>query len=188
MKSRILLLLLLFIPIASDAQTIRVDKSVYSSVYDLQLQSPRQVWWTLRATDLGDTKREPSWKFMPDVPDPRAVARHEDFTHSGYDRGHLCPAADRSFSIDAMRSTFTISNICPQMPRVNRGTWKETEEWCRRAALQYDSICVLVVPVWLDRDTTYIGRHRLAVPHAFLKSAWTMRNDSVISSWFIFNK
>lgn len=179
---------MIMLDIMSMSQTLTIKKGVYSSVYDLELQSPKQVWWTLRSSDLGDVSREPSWKFMPDILDERATARHEDYLRSGYHRGHLCPAADRSNSIDAMRQTFTTSNICPQTPRLNMGAWKRTEEWCRKAALSHDSVCVLVVPIWLDRDTTFIGRHRLAVPHAFFKACWLSRNDSVINAWFIFNK
>ena len=186
--TQVIVILLMLAPTIASAQMVTVTKPAYTSHYDLGLLSPRQVTWTLHASDIGNVNREPSWKFQPDLDDPRAKARHEDYTKSGYDRGHLCPAADRSFQICAMRSTFTTSNICPQVPTMNRGSWKHTEEWCRNAAVQFDSICVLVVPIWLDRDTTFIGKHRLAVPHAFFKAAWLPKKDSVINTWFIFNK
>lgn len=170
------------------AQTTTIRKAEFTSVYDLNLLCPQQVLWTLRAHDLGDTSREPSWTFVNDINDGRARARHHDFTHSGYDRGHLCPAQDRSAATAAMRSTFSMSNIAPQVPALNRGPWKMSEVACRSLAIRYDSIQVVVVPLFLNRDTIFIGSHRLAVPHAFLKAAWCAANDSVIGCWFYFNK
>lgn len=169
------------------AQTITLVKDVYSSTYDLGLLCPRQVWWTLKASDIADVKRDPSWRFVDDIDHPLGLATHADFAKSGYHRGHMCPAKDRSFSIDAMRHTFTTSNIAPQVPAVNTGVWLQTERWCRAAAIMYDSVCVLAMPVFIDRDTVRIGRHRLAVPHAFFKACWLPKNDSVINAWFIFN-
>ena len=189
MKAKLVLLAAVLVyQVSIWPQAITIKNEVYSSVYDLNLLSPRQVTWTIHAADLGSCSRNPSWQFLPDIPDDRAVARHSDYNKSGYDRGHMCPAADRSFQIYAMRRTFATSNICPQVPSINRGSWKQTEEWCRNAALRYDSVRVLAVPIWLDLDTTFIGQHRLAVPHAFFKAVWVARTDSVINTWFIFNR
>ena len=128
--------------------------------------------WVIHRSDIGLAKREPSWHFTNTLLDKLAVATHADFNKSGYDRGHMCPAADRSHDLRAMRSTFELVNVAPQAPRLNRGAWKRTESFCRSAALLYDSIQVLAMPVYLDRDTTHIGAHQLAVPHAFFKAAW----------------
>lgn len=182
-----LTILALCLPSRTVAQYIEVRKAKFRSVYDLYTLCPHQVTYTLTAADIGRSQREPSWPFVNDITDDRATARTSDYVHSGYDRGHLCPAADRSRSISAMRSTFVMSNIAPQAPTVNRGTWKQTETYLRRLASQYDSIYILVMPIFLPRDTLHIGRHRLAVPHAFLKAAWVPPRDSVIATWFIFN-
>ena len=184
MKSKLFLMLLVVLP--ADAQQVVIHKPEYTSVYDLQLRCPRQVEWSLRSHDLGDSSREPAWKFKNDV--PAGAARHQDYYNSGYDRGHLCPAQDRSAANAAMRATFTMSNIAPQVPALNRGPWKMSEVACRSLAIRYDSIQVVVVPLFLNRDTIFIGSHRLAVPHAFLKAAWNAANDSVIGCWFYFNK
>lgn len=181
------ILMLITLVSSLQAQTITLNKPTYRTVYDLGLQCPVQVTWTLHRSDIGSSSREPSWTFTPDIPSPLATARHNDYNHSGYDRGHMCPAHDRSISLAAMRSTFTTSNIAPQVPALNRGSWKQTENWCRIAAIQYDSITIIAVPIFLPRDTQYIGHHRLAVPHAFFKAAWLPASDSVIACWFMFN-
>ena len=170
------------------AQKVVVDNGHFYSVYNVQMNVPSQVEWIIKSTDLGPIKREPSWKFRNDIGYPDIRATHSDYTSSGYDRGHMCPAADRSRSREAMRSTFVMSNVAPQTPWVNRGYWKATENLCRLAAERYDSVHVLAMPIFLHRDTTYIGAHRVAVPHAFFKVAWLPSNDSIIGVWFVLNK
>lgn len=170
------------------AQTILIDHTQYYSIYNCGVRCPSQVGWVLHAADIGTAKRQPGWRFLSDVPDTLAYVRHSDFTNSGYQRGHLCPAADRSASSELMRGTFHLSNVAPQVPALNVGAWKTSETFCRDAALKYGSVDVVVVPIFLRRDTTYIGHNRLAVPHAFFKAAWVTSNDSVIGSWFLFNK
>ena len=174
--------------ISEISQKVTIKNGQFYSVYDLNIQCPLQVGYTVTPSDLGMAHREPSWKFIQDVSNPLATGTHLDFVGSGFDRGHLCPAADRSASLQGMKATFVMSNIAPQVPRLNRGAWKMTENFCRSAALLYDSVGVLALPVFLDRDTTFIGSHRLAVPHAFIKVAWLPKNDSIIGLWWFWNK
>lgn len=174
--------------IASSAQLVKVESPAFRGAYNLLLQCPTQIEWTVRRSDLGDASREPSWRFIQTIHNNLATATHDDYVRSGYDRGHLCPAADRSASVQLMRQTFVMANIAPQSPKLNRGDWKKTEIYCRNAALIYDSIHVLAIPVFLDRDTSFVGGHRLAVPHAFIKVAWLPSNDSILATWFYWNK
>lgn len=170
------------------AQSVTIQTPQYRSVYNLNTLCPEQVSWTISRSDIGTVTREPSWTFTNSLLDTLGMATHADFTKSGYDRGHMCPAADRSHDLRAMRSTFELVNVAPQAPRLNRGAWKRTESFCRSAALLYGEVEVLTLPVFLNRDTTLIGSHRLAVPHAFFKAAWLPSNDSIIGVWFFFNK
>lgn len=169
-------------------QLVDVMTPSYKSTYDLTLQCPRQVLWTVHKNDVGTKAARQSWRFVSDIYHPLATATHEDYKNSGYHRGHMCPAADRSASVDMMKSTFTMSNIAPQTPSVNTGAWKRTENFCRSAALIYDSVAVVAVPLFLNRDTLFVGGHRLAVPHAFIKAAWLPKNDSILNVWMIWNK
>lgn len=171
----------------ADAQTIKVKYPTFTSWYNLKTQTPSQVTWTLHESDLGTIKRVPSWPFRPDVPDTMAVARSADYAASGFDRGHLCPAADRSLSVDSMRSTFVMSNIAPQVPSLNRQSWLTSERFCRLAAQLYDSVQVICFPVFLDRDTVTIGAGHVAVPHAFIKACWIAKNDSILITQMFWN-
>lgn len=189
MNKLLCLVLFLISPVVSGfSQKVTINNGHFYSVYDLGVRCPQQVEWAVTPSDLGDVDREPSWRFVQDIKHPLAIGSHEDYSQSGYDRGHMCPAQDRSSDKLAMRSTFVMSNIAPQIPSMNRGSWKKTEILCRNAAMLYDSVQVLAMPVFLNRDTTFIGRHKLGVPHAFFKVAWLPKNDSVIGLWWFWNK
>lgn len=69
--------------------------------------------------------------------------KHFNYQNSGYDKGHLVPAHDLSFSKEAMNSTFVWWNCVPQTHKLNAGTWKTEEEmWFRYA--QQDSLEIIV--------------------------------------------
>lgn len=174
--------------LSSGAQIVTIQTPQFRSVYNLETLCPQQVTWTIRQSDIGQSTREPSWKFVNTLLRPQDVISHADFNKSGYDRGHMCPAADRSSDRRDMRATFELANVAAQAPRLNRGVWKKTENFCRNAAYQYGDVEVISMPVFINRDTVRIGGHRVAVPHAFFKAAWLPATDSIIGVWFFFNK
>ena len=75
------------------------------------------------------------------------TAKSKDYAKTGYDRGHLVPAADMTFNIVALKESFLMSNVSPQKPKFNRGIWKGLESKVRDWALRYDLLCVVVGPV-----------------------------------------
>ncbi|MBI1836997.1 MAG: DNA/RNA non-specific endonuclease [Flavobacteriia bacterium] len=91
-----------------------------------------------------------------------------DYQKSGFDRGHLAPTGDMSYSSKAMKESFYFSNISPQNQSFNRGIWKKLEEQVRIWATEYDSIYIVVGPIFSDSMKT-IGPHQIAVPKSFYK-------------------
>ncbi|KAL7534210.1 hypothetical protein ACHAXR_005730 [Thalassiosira sp. AJA248-18] len=65
---------------------------------------------------------------------PYHRSRNSQYRNSGYDRGHLAPAADFSSNDKEMNDTFVLTNISPQLPRFNRGIWLRMEEFVRKVA------------------------------------------------------
>lgn len=155
-----------------ERKVLELPFSSYHVTYDYSLNVPVYVTWSVTRADLGQVKRKASWTFRQDrrVPAPRATS--SDYTHSGYQRGHMCPAADRSASVAAMRETFTMSNICPQLPALNTGAWSAIEARTRAIALRGDGVVVRCAPLFFACDTIRIGKHRVAVPHAFVKAVY----------------
>jgi len=98
-----------------------------------------------------------------------------DYQKSGYDRGHLAPAADMGYSMETMVQSFFYSNMSPQFPRFNRGVWKKLEMQVRNWAVEFDSLYVVTGPIF-DSVKPTIGPHRVAVPKAYYKVLLQKRN------------
>jgi len=107
-------------------------------------------------------------KFISDPGVPTGSADDADYRGSGYDRGHLAPAADMGWSETTMRESFYFSNMSPQRPEFNRGIWKELEELVRDWARDYHKIYVVTGPV-LEKGLPTIGHDHVSVPKAYYK-------------------
>jgi len=92
---------------------------------------PNWVAWRISKADLGQLDREDA--FRPDDRLPKGWTRvtPSDYTGSGYDRGHVCPNADRYSSREAADSTFVMTNMTPQTGDLNRGPWQKLEAYLR---------------------------------------------------------
>ncbi len=92
-----------------------------------------------------------------------------DYTNSGYDRGHMAPAADMKWSEKAMEESFYMSNICPQDRKLNRDDWGSLEETCRGWARKYGTVYIACGPIYDKKSPKRIGRNKVAVPDRFFK-------------------
>ena len=95
-------------------------------------------------------------------------ANKADYVKSGFDRGHLAPAADMRWSEQTMDESFYFSNMSPQSPSFNRGIWKRLEEKVRDWAVIYDSLLIVTGPV-LSSDLRKIGPNQVCVPTYYYK-------------------
>lgn len=140
----------------------------YTLSYDADFKTPQWVAWELTAEEAEGTVPRAK-KFLPD-PDVRgAKAYHSDYTHSGYDRGHMAPAADMKWSEEAMQESFYLSNVCPQNQNLNRGDWKDLEELEREWAARYGAVSIAAGPIYRSARPERIGANKVAVPDAFFK-------------------
>lgn len=92
------------------------------------------VMWRLTKNNFGEAKRQND--FRPDnrLPENWTQILPSDYTGSGYDRGHICPSADRSSSEGANSSTFLMTNMAPQKNAMNAGPWEKLESYSRSVA------------------------------------------------------
>lgn len=120
----------------------------------LQYATPvRSALWVtehLKAENLDENKvsRERE-QFLPDPVLPKGLTPDPNrFTNTGYDRGHLAPAADFKENPAGMRHSFFTSNIVPQVPENNRGIWAKLEKNVRAWAMQKGEVYVVTGPVY----------------------------------------
>lgn len=137
----------------------------------------RQALWViykLEAAELKSHGINRTNRFHPDPQIP-ASAHPADYTQTGYDRGHLAPAADMAFSLQTMKDSFLMSNISPQLPGFNRGIWKRLEEQVRQFALKENTLYVVTGTVFYATTAVEtMGKNQIPIPHAFFKVIYDM--------------
>ena len=163
------------IPVSTKERAeILLEQYGYTVSYNPDLCIPNWVAWELNKEKLVERESRNS-KFMPNpkLPEDKAVTTKE-YTGSGWDRGHMCPAGDNKYHWRAMNESFYMTNICPQNHNLNRGDWKELEEACRRWA-EVEPVYIVCGPInYRTPKYGYIGKtFKIRVPDAFFKVVLT---------------
>ena len=144
-----------------------IRHSGYTVSYNKDLKIPNWVSYELtREETKGKEKRGNRFIADPLVTGP--IATNADYTRSGYDKGHMAPAADMKWSPEAMKESFYFSNMCPQHPQLNRRGWKNLEEKIRDWAVADSAIIIICGPI-IDKPSKTIGKNKVAVPERFFK-------------------
>jgi len=145
-----------------------------------------QARWVAYELTAAETQRrfERTDRFLVDPRVSTGTATDEDYAGSGYDRGHLAPAADMGWSEATMRESFYYSNMSPQVPGFNRGVWKRLEELVRTWAVEYGAIYVVTGPV-LQPGLPTLGPHGVAVPEQYFKVILDARDPGVKAVGFL---
>lgn len=146
---------------------IILHKNGFYIAYTPEFRQAGCTCYTLTAQQVKGKKVKRTNKFKTDyaVADP---VRPEEYTATGFDRGHLVPASDMSYSKSSMHDSFYMTNISPQHPACNRGIWKKLETQVRKWAVKEKKIIVLTGPV-IPKDAKEMKDTRIAVPVAFFK-------------------
>ncbi|MDX2415472.1 MAG: DNA/RNA non-specific endonuclease [Bacteroidales bacterium] len=144
-----------------------VNHKYYSLSYNEESEQPDWVAYTILPERLESLVDRPGY-FRVDTLVLSGSANQKDYAKSGYDRGHLVPAADMQFDSLAIRETFFYSNISPQLPGFNRGVWKRLEEYTRKRSVEYDSLIVISGPV-IRPSAESIGENEVLIPASFYK-------------------
>ena len=112
-------------------------------------------------------------------------ATNDDYARSGYDRGHMAPAADMTWDKDAMKESFYFSNMTPQAPSLNRGIWKNLEDKSREWARRDSAICIITGPI-VRKNSEKIGKRNVVVPSHFFKVIFSPYSKNPQAIGFIF--
>ena len=160
--------------------------------YDLEYNgATKTAYWVYEKITKDSLEKNCERKGIAFAPDPEipdiVKSTLKDYQGSGFDRGHLCPAGDRTYSCEALKETFYLSNMSPQLPGFNRGYWKKFEDYTRKLVNQHNIIHVFTIPLFLPEEDDegkfvhykVIGQNDIAVPTHFAKVIFTSNDYSV---------
>lgn len=103
-----------------------------------------------------------------------------DYLHSGYDIGHMSPDADFTFDENLERQSFILTNMAPQLPGLNRQTWKYLEEDTRAWAESGRSLWIITGPIY-SANGKRLGKDGPVVPTAFYKVIVDEKSDRYLA-------
>ncbi|MBC7774667.1 MAG: DNA/RNA non-specific endonuclease [Phycisphaerae bacterium] len=141
----------------------------YTLGYSEDHEQAEWVAYELTRDHLNENWAERPNSFRPDPEVDTESATPRDYNSSGYDKGHLCPAADMAFDAAAIDETFFMSNMSPQVPAFNMGIWRELEELTRDWARRFNHLYVVTGPVLSQPGLGQIGFSKVTVPSYYYK-------------------
>ena len=151
-----------------------VDREGFALGYIEYHEQPAWVIYKLTRAEVQTQVARRTNRFREDPEVPTGSATNADYRKSGYDRGHLAPAADMAFSVQTMADSFFFSNMSPQVPAFNRGIWKRLEEQVRKFALHEGEIMVVTGPVLPKEKSITIGNNKVTVPDRYYKVVYDL--------------
>ncbi|WP_338732942.1 DNA/RNA non-specific endonuclease [Mangrovimonas cancribranchiae] len=154
-----------FLPTSTTGQV--VHHHGYSLSYSEPNEQAEWVAYELKENQLVNSNFKRPY-FEIDSTVKTSAAHWRNYKRSGYDRGHLCPAADREFDYNLYVETFLTSNISPQEHEFNAGVWNRLEQKIRYWAKRYRGVYVITGGI-LKGNMKTIGEERVSVPNQFYK-------------------
>ena len=177
----------LYIPKLEIPKTKNSEKIISHTGYSLLYNEKyKQANWVAYELTSEETNKivERSNKFISDPKVNSINAFDKDYKASGYDRGHLAPAADMGWSASSMTESFYYSNMSPQQQGFNRGIWKKLEELVRTWAIENKAVYVVTGPV-LAKGLSTIGYNKIAVPNYYYKVILDYQKPNIKGIGFI---
>lgn len=154
-----------YLPTSTTSQIVK--HNYYTLSYDEKAEQAEWVAYELKK----DYVKNNDFKRPFFVEDPKVKTKSADWRNykkSGYDKGHLCPAADMEFDLNAYNDTFFTSNISPQNHDFNAGIWNRLEQKVRFWAVKNDGLFVVTGGV-LKGNLKSIGTEKVSVPKYYYK-------------------
>lgn len=144
------------------------SRNDYEMLYCEKYEQAVYVKYTINKEDVyGTFKRKNNFKEDKEIKEGSASL--SDYRKSGYDRGHLKPAAVSKGTKLDMDQSFLMSNMSPQLPEFNRQGWKGIETEVRKLLQIQDSIIVYTGPV-LNNIDSFIGNNKVGIPKYYYKA------------------
>ena len=146
-----------------------IDNEFIHICYDYKLKATKSVAYRLEGDLMNDPNidKRPSFYVEKSI-DKKYRISSTDYINSGYDKGHLAPDAAFDWSDESLNAVYTLANIIPQAPQVNRNMWSKVEKFARDKAVELGELDVINVVKYGQRSKR-IGKNRMAVSRGFYK-------------------
>jgi len=154
-----------------------IEHQYYSISYVEEYEQPEWTYHIVCKNCYGQSERKNNFREDPLV--KTTSAQLSDYKGSGYDRGHLVPAADMNRNETAMSESFYLSNMSPQHPSFNRGIWRKLETHIREWSMVYDTLYVVTGPI-LEFGYKTIGINEVAIPQFYFKAIYAENPGKMI--------
>lgn len=165
------------LPAASADEDI-IRYSGFTCSYNHTTLVPDWVAYELTSDELDAAYDSKSSSFSRDPAVHGRQASREDYSRSGWDKGHMAPKADMRWSEKSYWESHYFPNICPQNHQLNAGDWNSLEKSVRRLASQYGRIWVVCGPIFEGNEFGTIGAARVQIPDSFFKALLIYDGDS----------
>ncbi|MDP0501942.1 MAG: DNA/RNA non-specific endonuclease [Verrucomicrobiota bacterium JB022] len=162
-----------------------LQREGFMVAYDEGRENPAWVAYKLAGPPRFPSTKRPS-RFSTDD-ETRVRVSHDDYTGTGYDRGHMAPnfAICTYYGPEAQEQTFLMSNIVPQDPDLNQGPWRELEEQIATTFTErFDAVYVITGPVY-DHEREMLPKrdpkdpNNVEIPDAFFQVIVGQKADTV---------
>lgn len=164
-----------------------IDNEFIVMCYDYTKKAVKAVSYTLEG-DLvyeSNINKRPDYYAEKELPS-KYRATTTDYTNSGYDRGHMAPDASFDWSQESLEAVYTLANIIPQAPQVNRNGWADLERYVRHKAVELGKVNVVNV-VKYGENSNKIGKNRIAVSIGYYKILYN-EEESFEECYYYSNK
>lgn len=166
------------IPSFEEGQIIR--HAGFTLSYAEEFEQPWWVAYVLTPWEAVTKVTDRADNFRADSAVSTGSATLADYKGSGYDRGHMAPFADLSWSEESASDSFYLSNMSPQTGDLNRYAWADLEAVVRTFSL-CGPVCIATGPVLTDGPYKSIGENKVAVPKYYYKVIFSPALDSAIA-------
>lgn len=146
----------------TSADNYLVSHKGYVLSYNRSRGAPNWVTWHVEASDLGSVDRTNAFRADPSLPAEWQI-KNTDYAGSGYDRGHMCPSEDHSDTVENNRETFLMSNMQPQLHRLNGGIWKALEGYVQTLVKQHGFEAYILAGCYGNKGTVN-DAHKIVIP------------------------
>ena len=146
-----------------------IDNQFITICYDYKLKAAKSVAYLLDGDLMNELNidKRPSFYSEKSL-DKKYRISTTDYTNSGYDRGHLAPDASFDWSQESLTAIYTLANIIPQAPQVNRNSWADLEKYVRDKAVELGELNVINVVKYGQRSSR-MGKNKMAISKGYYK-------------------